>query len=67
MRHKAKCGGLKGVSFAAAVRDHGATHEGRTDPSKPKDLLPISQVFSLDVFGGSDSSNARVFLKVHSG
>jgi hypothetical protein len=66
MRHEAKCGGFKGISVAAVVRDHGATHEGRTDPSKSKDLLPISQVFSLDVLGGSDSSDARVLLKVHS-
>jgi hypothetical protein len=66
MHHKAKCGGFKGISFATAVRDHGATHEGRTDPSRPKDLLSISQVFSLDVLGGSDPSDARVLLKVHS-
>lgn len=65
MRHEAQCGGFEGISFAAAGRDHGAAHEGRTDPSEPKGLLSVSQVLGLDVLGGSDSSDAGVLIKAH--
>lgn len=38
-----------------ASRDHGATHEGRTEPSEPKGLLPIPQVLSLHPMQESSS------------
>jgi hypothetical protein len=48
LHHKAKCRRFKDFPIATAIGHHGATCEGRTDPSKPKDLLSIPEVFSLD-------------------
>jgi len=49
LHHKAKCGRIKGIPITTAVGDYGATSQGRTDRTESKDLLPIPQVFSLDV------------------
>jgi hypothetical protein len=48
LHHKAKCRRFKDFPIATAIGHHGATCQGRTDPSKPKDLLSIPEVFSLD-------------------
>jgi len=66
LHHKANCGRFKDIPVTTAVRDHGATSEGRANSSKSKGLLSISQVFSIDVLEGSDASNARIQLKIHS-
>jgi len=49
LHYQAKCGRLKDIPIVATVTDHGGTDQGRADPSNSKDLLPLSQVFSLDV------------------
>lgn len=63
---KLNCGGFKDVPISTVITDHGAAYQGSTNSSNSQDLLPISQVFSLDVHERTDTSNARIILKVHS-
>lgn len=63
---KLNCGGFKDVPISTVITDHGAAYQGSTNSSNSQDLLPISQVLSLDVHERTDTSNASIILKVHS-
>uniref|UniRef100_I1QWY0 RBR-type E3 ubiquitin transferase n=1 Tax=Oryza glaberrima TaxID=4538 RepID=I1QWY0_ORYGL len=61
---KLNCGGFKDVPISTVITDHGAAYQGSTNSSNSQDLLPISQVLSLDVHERTDTSNARIILKM---
>jgi hypothetical protein len=56
-------GGFKSVVAVTTFGDDGAAREGRTYPSKPKDLLSIPQVFGPHVL--ERSASGIIVLRIH--